>query len=132
MASFTGRWESCRDVVHRSYCVVVIVLVARNAGGAGQVVIVVDVAVGTLSRRNRMRSGQRESGAAVIKSRIQPRTRVVALIAGLGKVRRDVVRIGRALVVGKVTAHARRIRNVVVVVNVAVGAQARRHGMHSR
>ena len=86
MASFTGRRESRRDVVHWSCCIVVIVLVARNAGGAGQVVIVVDVAVGTLSRRNRMRSSQCESGAAVIKRRIQPRARVVALVAGLGKV----------------------------------------------
>lgn len=56
----------------------------------------------------------------------------MALIAGLGEVGRDVIRIGRALIVSQVAAHARRVRNVVVVVDVAVGALPRRYRVHSR
>lgn len=132
MAAFARRGESRRDVVHRRGCIVVIVLVAGDARRAGQVVIVVNVTIGTLARRNGVRSGQGKSGAVVVKSRVQPGRRVVALIACLGEVGRNVIRIGRALVVSQVATHARRIRDVVVVVDVTVGALARWNGMHSR
>ena len=64
-----------------------ILQVARYAGGARQVVIVVDVAIRACSRRNGMRSRQREASSVVIESRVQPRRCVVALLAGLRKVR---------------------------------------------
>jgi len=70
---------------------------ARHAGGAGQVVVVVHVTIRTLSRRDRMRTGQGESGAAVVERGIQPGSRVVTLVAGLREVRAHVIRIGRAL-----------------------------------
>ena len=51
---------------------VVIVLMAANAGGVGDVVVVVDVTIGTRTRRNGVRSGQREAGGVVVEGRIQP------------------------------------------------------------
>jgi len=55
----------------------------------------------------------------------------VALIAGLGKVRGDVVRIGRTLIVLQMTTGAGRGRQVVVVVYVAIGALPRRYGVQA-
>ena len=45
---------------------------ARDATGNGKVVVIVDVAIGALSGRRRVHSGQRESCAVVIESGIQP------------------------------------------------------------
>ena len=50
----------------------IVLLMARVAVRARQVVVAIDVAVRTLSRRNRVRTGQRETGGFVIKDRIQP------------------------------------------------------------
>ena len=50
----------------------IIFLVARVAGRAAQIVVVLDMAVGALPRRHLMRTRQRESSAAVIERRIQP------------------------------------------------------------
>ncbi len=104
---------------------------ARDTGRAGQVVVVVHVAVGALPRRDRMRTRQREARAVVIESRIQPRSRAVALIAGLRKIRRDVIRVRRPLKIFQVAGHAGGAGQVVVVVDVAVGAQPRRHRVHA-
>jgi len=105
---------------------------ARHAGRNGQVVIVVDVAISTLPRRHRMHAGQRKSGAVMVEGRIQPRARVVALVAALGEVRRHVIGIRRPLIVLQVARDTRRAREVVVVVEVAIAALPRRHGMHAR
>ena len=105
---------------------------ARHAGGAGQVVVVVDVAIGTLPRRHRVRAHQWEAGRGVVECRIQPGAGAVALLASLREIRRDVIRIRRALEILQVTGHARRTRQVVVVVDVAIGALARRHHVQSR
>ena len=43
----------------------VILQVAGDASGAREVVIVVDVAIGALPRRNRVHAGQRESWSAL-------------------------------------------------------------------
>ena len=67
VARFAGRREADRDVIHRSRRIVIVGLVARDARCVRQVVVVIDVAIGALPRRRSVRSGQRESGAAVIK-----------------------------------------------------------------
>jgi len=83
--------------VGRTVRVVVIVLMARNAGRAGQVEVVIDVAIGTSPRRNRMASRQRKSHRVVIELRVQPVIRTVALFAGGRIPERDVIRSPGAL-----------------------------------
>ena len=86
VASRACRGEACCEVIHRRYGTGVVLLVARVAGRTRQVVVVVDVTIRTLARGHRMRPRQGEAGAVVIERRVQPRTRVVALIAALGEV----------------------------------------------
>ena len=59
---------------------------AGDTGGAGQVVIVVDMAVGADAWRNRMRSGKSETCGVVVKRGALPRCRAVTLLASLGEV----------------------------------------------
>ena len=132
VAGFARRRECRCDVVHRRSCVVVVRLVARDASRAGQVVIVVNVAIGTSARRNRMRASQRESSGVVIERSIEPRAGAVALVASLREVRRDVVRVGRALVILQVTAYASSRIQGVVIVDVAIGTGTRWDGVQSR
>ena len=54
MTGLTRSREVGGDVIHRSQRVRVIRLMARHARGTRQVVVVVDVAIGALARRNRM------------------------------------------------------------------------------
>src|SRR5947208_60028 len=68
----------------------------------------------------------------MVESRIQPIGSVMALLAGLREVRGDMIRIGRALVVLQVAAHARGGGDVVVVIHVTVGTLPRRHGVQAR
>jgi len=86
VTAFARRRERRRHVVHRRHCVGVIGLMARYARGATQVVIVIDMAIGALPRRHRVRSAERETGAAVIERRIRPRGCVVALLAALREI----------------------------------------------
>ena len=109
----------------------VLLQVARHASRTGQIVVVVDMAVGTLPRRHAVCPGQRKSGAVVIECRVQPGTGVVALIAGLREVRRYVIRIRCALEIFKVAGHASRAVQRVVIVDVAVDALPRRHGVRA-
>ena len=129
VAGLAGRREPGGDVIHRRGRVVVVGLVTRDARSIGDVVVIVDVAVGALSRRNGVTARQVKSGAVVVESRIQPGTRAVALVAGLREVRRDVVRVGRALVVLEMTCHAGRACQGVVVVDVTIHALPRRDGV---
>ena len=71
--------------------------VAADASGirAGQVVIAIHVALRALHRR--VRPGQREASRRVVKCRVIPRGRAVALLAGRREPRLHVVRIGRAV-----------------------------------
>ena len=131
MAALARRREVGSHVVHRGEGRVVVGLMAAHAGRSGDVVVVIDVAVRTLPRWHRVRSGQREPGGAVAEGCIQPTGRAVALLAGLWEVRRHVIRIRRALEILQVTAHASGAGQVVIVVNVAIDALARRHGMRT-
>jgi len=91
VASLASRRET--GVGHGTERTGEIFLVARVARQAGQVVIVVDVAVRALARRNSVAAGQKESGCRVIKLGIKP---VVGRVAGFASGRKlgsDVVRI---------------------------------------
>ena len=59
--------------------------VARDTGGARQVVVVVDVAIETDTRWIGMRVGQRKAGAGVVELPVGPGDRVVAVLAGRRK-----------------------------------------------
>jgi hydrogenase maturation factor len=109
-----------------------ILQVAGHARRTRQVVVVVDVAIGALPRRHGVQSGQLKPGSAVIEDCVQPGAGAVALLTSLREIRRDVIRIRRALKVLQVAGHAGRTRQVVVVIDVAIGALTRRHGMQSR
>ncbi len=131
VTGIAGRGESCGDVVHRCDRIGVVLLVACDTGDARQVVIVVDVTVAALPWGNSVRSGQREPGAVVVERRIQPRRGAVARTARLREVRRNMARVIRALIILQMARHASRAVQRVVVVDVAVGALARRNRVHS-
>ena len=103
----------------------------RVARRARESVVVVYVAVQTLTRRNCVRSGQRETGGGMVKCRVQPRSRIVALLAALRKIRCHMVRIGGSLIVLQVTAHAGGGGEAVIVSDMAIGALTWRHGVHA-
>jgi len=75
--------------------------VAGYTGGvcAGQIIVVVDVAIGAYARGNGVRVGQRESSGGVIELSVGPVHRVVAAFAGRRKARLDVVHRSRRGVV---------------------------------
>jgi len=123
--------ESRRNVVHWRGRGVVVVLVARHAGRAGQVVIVVDMTIRALPRGRRVRAAQGESSAVVVEGRIQPGSRVVALVAGLREVRRNVIRVGRSLEVFQVAGNAGRAGQVVIIVDMAIRALPWWNGVHA-
>ena len=126
----SGR-EARRNVVHGRRRLVVVTLVARHASCAGQVVIVIDVAIGTLPWRGSMRPGQRESSAVVVECRVQPGRSAVARFASLRKVRGNMVWIRRPLEILQMACNARSTTQVVVVVEVAVRALPRRHSVQA-
>ena len=104
---------------------------ARDTRRDRDVVVAVHVAVSALARRNCVQAGQGESGGIVVKRGIQPGSRVVALLAGLRKIGRDVVGIGRPLKILQMAGNARRAGQVVIVVDVTIGAQAGRNHVAS-
>jgi len=97
--------------------------VTAHARRIRNVVVVVNVAVGAQTRRNGVHARKRESGTVVVERCIGPRRCVVALLAGLREVSGDVVRIRGRLIILQVATDAGRAGEVVVVINVAVGAQ---------
>ena len=106
--------------------------VTGHARRAGQVVIIVDVAVGALARRHGVTARQQETCGGVIEAGRLPSRRGVALQAIRREIGRHVVRIGRALEILQVTRHAARAGQVVVVVRVAIRALPRRYGVTAR
>src|SRR5581483_1850137 len=132
MTQLAGCRESSGDVVHRAESTVVVSQMASNAGGAGQLVVPVDMTIGALPGRNQVRSGEREPGGGVIECRIGPQHRVVALLASLGEARLCVVGIGRALIILEMATHAGSGREIVVIVHVAIGALPWGHRVGAR
>ena len=111
--------------------VVVVGLVAADAGSRQRGVVVVDVAVCARPRRNRVRSGQRERRVVVIEGRIRPVNRVMAELAGRREAR---VRYGalRIVEIGLVASDAQVAVQIVVIVDVAIGARPWRDCMGTR
>ena len=99
VAGLARRRESGSEMIHRRQSIRVVLLMAAHTCCGRQVVVIVNVAVGALTWWNGVRPGQSESGAVVIKGRVEPRSRVVALIAALREVRAYVIRIRRPLIV---------------------------------
>jgi len=101
-----------------------ILQVAGHTRRAVQCVVIVDVAIRALARRNSMQSGQREAGRRMIELGIVPLHRIVASFAGVGEpaVRH---RSGRAGEIFLVAAETRHRTQGVIVVEMAVGALPR-------
>lgn len=83
------------------------------------------MAVCTLTRRHRVASRQRETGAAVIEDRIGPRGRVVALITRLRETGSHVIRVCGSLIVLQMASHAGPARQGVIIVDMAIDALPR-------
>ena len=84
------------------------------------------MAIGALARRHGVRPSQREPGGRVIELAIRPRHHVVTLLAS-GRETRVRNRSSRGIEVVLVATDARRTRDVVDVVDVAVRTLPRRH-----
>ena len=94
--------------------------VTRDAGGVGQVVVPVDVALRAL--QGHVRSGQGEARLGVIEGGIRPRCGSVASLAGLRHARLYVIRVVRSLIILEVARHTGGISQVVVPVDVTLRA----------
>ena len=95
--------------------------VARYARGAGQFVVVIEVAIGTRARRNGMRARQSESRSRVIKLAVCPGHAVMALLARGGKAGVG-YGSGRRVEIVLVTTDTGRAGQIVIIVDVAIRA----------
>ncbi len=111
--------------------IIVVGLVTTHAGRAGQVVVVVDVAVGAGTWWHCVRARQRETCAGVVEGCVHPVGGVVTTIASLREIRRNVIRTRRSLIVLKVATHAGGAVEAVVVVHVTICASSRRYGVQA-
>ena len=114
-------------VRHGCRRVVVIRLMTTNAGGIGDVVIVVDVAIRASAWRDHVRTGQGESRIRVIECCGLPGRGVVTNLASLRESAGHVIGIRCSLKILHVAGHARVGCQVVIVVAMAIGASARRN-----
>jgi len=132
VAILTGRGKELGlRFVARIRRLVVIRLMASNAGCRQCRVVVVDVAIRADARRHGVRSGKGEGRVAVIESRIGPHGCIVADFASGGKSSRRVRRIVCAGIVFLMARIAQRAVQRVVIADVAVGANPRRHQVGS-
>ena len=115
----------------RIRCGLEVFLVTTHASRGVQRVVVVDVAIGACPGRYGVHSRKREVCEVMVERRVRPVAGVVALVASLREIRGDVIGIRGALKILKVTSHASCGAQGVIAVDVAIGALARRHGMHS-
>jgi hypothetical protein len=98
VALFASLRESRGNVIWISRILVVSEVTGHaNRVGAGELVVVVDVALRAL--QGQMRPGQRKAGRAVVEGRVCPRGRIVTLVAALREVRLDMVRVRRSLII---------------------------------
>jgi len=109
---------------------VVVCLVATVAGRrkSGVVIIYVTCSAGY----GRMESRQRKRRGVVVKLSVRPQRGVVAELAGCRETYLDVVnRRSCGVVIVQVAGHAGRVRTcqIIVVVDVAIGAGPRRNGV---
>jgi len=126
VAQFAGSREA--GMRHRTVRVLEVRLMARNAQGAIQVVVVVDMAVRARARRHCVRAGQREASLCVIELTVGPLDGVMALLAG-GREAGVRHRTLRAVVVILMACNTQRAGQVVIVVDVAIRASSWRHGV---
>lgn len=130
VAGLARRREMRGDVV-RIVRVQVILLMAAVAIRWQIRPVVVYVAIGALARWNGVRPGQRELSFAVIELGVGPGDRVVAELASLRETHLRVRGIVRVVVILQVTRDARRLIQLVIIVDVAIAAGARRNGVRS-
>lgn len=110
-----------RNMVDWSLGRVVVRLVARYTRRVRELVIIVDVTLGTSG--SRVFAGQSPAGLSVVKSRAGPVRRAVAAFACRRQAERDVVhRRLRVVVIRLVAGYAGRIRQFVVIVDMTLGA----------
>ena len=110
--------------VRRIVSAVVVLQMAGDTGGGVQTVVVVDVAVAALARRNGVSAGEGPSGGGVIEGGVGPLNGVVTAIArgreaGVGNGSGGIIEIGL------MTANASGAGEVVIVVDMAVGTLLR-------
>ena len=126
MTGVAGLREIRTDVIRVCRSLVVL-QVATHARRGVQAVVVVNVAIGAGPRRHRVQPSERKPGAGMVERGIHPVGGVMAGIARLREIRRDVIRVRRPLIVLQVAAHAGCAVQAVVIVDVAIGAGARRN-----
>src|SRR5260370_40548898 len=78
VAGFAGQGQAGLDVVYGTHRVVVVLLVAGNAGLLGELVITIDVAVGAGAGREGVGGGQQPTGVGRIGVGLRPGDRVEA------------------------------------------------------
>ena len=126
VAEVARGWETGCHMVHgvRRGGVIVHVTRGANCVCAGQVVVIVDMAL-TALRAGQVEPGQRPTGSGVIEFAVGPEHRVVTVLARGWETQLEVVNgSGGRVVVVLVAADASRVRagQVVVVVDVALAA----------
>ena len=103
---------------------------ARHARGAVQSVVIVDVAIGALPRWHNVQPCQGKAGCGVVELSIGPLHRVVTLFAGIWEAAVR-YRAHGAREILLVTGEARAGGQVVIIIDVAIDAQAGRHRVAS-
>ena len=112
--------------VARIIRVLEILQMARHARRTRQVVVVIDMAIRTLSRRHRVRPCQHKIDHRVVKRRRSPRNSRMALRAVRRKIRRHVIRIRSPLEIFQVAADTGGAGQVEVVIDVTIDTLPRR------
>ena len=129
VTAFARCGEAQLNVIQRRSRGVVILQVTRSTGGGGQIIVVVDVAIETDTRRVSMCIRQREANGGVVKRCRLPSNGGVALLTGLREASGNVIRVCRGLKILQMAGDAGRAGQVVVVVDVAIEADPRRIGV---
>ena len=121
VADLASRRKAQLYVIYRCYGIVVVGLMASNAGRAGQAVVVVDVAESTA--HGCVRAGERPAGRGVIEGRGSPRcSRMTDRTIG-GKPRRNVTGIVRGLKISSMTSNTCCVGEVEIIVHMARAAR---------